>query len=136
MDWLNDIGTFAKQQMLEIVLSLVATIITVYVVPWIKEKTNKEFADRVDSVLNKAVQAAVNKVAGTAPGIPIPQAKLPEVVTEVRRVITEGAPVIADKIGATLKDKVLARLEIADPVAGNTVIPRAAVMDALPASQG
>jgi len=129
---MDDVLAFAKAQFLEVVLAAVALIILPYVRTWLIARAGAETATKVDAILNRVVQAALNKVIGTAPGVPVPPGRVGEVVAEAGRILEAGAPDTAKAVGATLADKVLARLEVADVLAGNAELPRAVTVEPTP----
>lgn len=116
---MNDVLEAAEPWAIEIVASVALTVWSVYLVPWLRQKNLGAFAERADLILNRAVQSALNQTKGVAPGIPVPLDKVTEVVSKAGAILRAGAPSTHKAVFDTLRDKVLARIEVADAAAGN-----------------
>lgn len=99
-------------ELVQIGVLALASLVTAYVVPWLKQARLAAFADRVEQLLKNAAAAGVNATPGIVQGEPIPHEKLSDVVNNAYEYALKQAPELTRALGKDIVDKLKARLPL------------------------
>lgn len=101
-----------QAQIVEIGVLALASLLTAYAVPWLKQAKMAAVAERVEQLLKNATAAGINATPGVVQGQIIPEGKISDVVNAAYRYALDQAPELTKALGNDIVAKIKARLTL------------------------